>query len=135
MLSTTVHHLVPVFEWLNIINILSWNAAGAYTTFKCTAVLHDKKLNVRSGSKFISFKGPLNKSGVDQLSKWSSKNNMPNTGFRLPCRSPLCRYAAWSSLAVSELQLSATTPLWLYHRAASQYICLNIVGWGKQRNT
>ena len=35
-------------------------------------------------------------------------------GFRL-----VCRYAAWSSLAVSELQLSAATPLWLYHRAAS----------------
>ena len=40
-------------------------------------------------------------------------------GFRLACRSPLCRYAAWSSLAVSELQLSAAMPLWLYHRAAS----------------
>ena len=40
-------------------------------------------------------------------------------GFRLACCSPLCRYAKWSSLAVSELQLSAATPLWLYHRAAS----------------
>ena len=40
-------------------------------------------------------------------------------GFRLACRSPLCRFAAWSSLAVSVLQLSAATPLWLYHRAAS----------------
>ena len=29
-----------------------------------------------------------------------------NAGFRLACRSPLCRYAAWSSLAVSELALS-----------------------------
>ena len=42
-----------------------------------------------------------------------------NAGFRLACRSPLSRNAAWSSLAVSELQLSAATPLWLYHRAAS----------------
>ena len=42
-----------------------------------------------------------------------------NAGFRLTCRLPLCRYAAWSSLAVSELQLSVATPLWLYHRAAS----------------
>ena len=40
-----------------------------------------------------------------------------NAGFRLACRSLLCRYAAWSSLAVSELQLSAATPLWLYHQA------------------
>ena len=41
-----------------------------------------------------------------------------NAGFRLACRLPLCRYAAWSSLAVSELQLSAATPLWFFHRAA-----------------
>ena len=43
---------------------------------------------------------------------YSRKRN--NAGFRLRCRSPLCRYAAWSSLAVSELQLSAATPLWLF---------------------
>ena len=35
-------------------------------------------------------------------------------GFRLTCCSLLCRYAAWSLLAVSELQLSAATPLWLF---------------------
>ena len=57
-------------------------------------------------------------------------------GFRLACRSPLCRYAAWSSLAVSELQLSAATPLWLYHRAASlpswiEFNCLRSAAVGK----
>ena len=42
-----------------------------------------------------------------------------NAGFRLTCHSPLCRYATCSSLAVSKLQLSAATLLWLYHRAVS----------------
>ena len=59
-----------------------------------------------------------------------------NAGFRLACRLPLCRYAAWSSLAVSELQLSAATPLWLYHRAASlpsciEFNCLRSAAVGK----
>ena len=59
-----------------------------------------------------------------------------NAGFRLACRLPLCRYAAWSSLAVSELQLSAVTPLWLYHRAASlpswiEFNCLRSAAVGK----
>ena len=59
-----------------------------------------------------------------------------NAGFRLACRSPLCPYAAWSSLAVSELQLSAATPLWLYHRAASlpswiEFNCLRSAAVGK----
>ena len=54
--------------------------------------------------------------------------------FRLACRSPLCRYAAWSSL--SELQLSAASPLWLYHRAASlpswiEFNCLRSAAVGK----
>ena len=57
-------------------------------------------------------------------------------GFRLTCRLPHCRYAAWSSLAVSELQLSAATPLWLYHRAASlpsciEFNCLRSAAVGK----
>ena len=57
-------------------------------------------------------------------------------GFRLACRLPLCRYAAWSSLAVSELQLTAATPLWLYHRAASlpswiEFNCLRSAAVGK----
>ena len=39
----------------------------------------------------------------------------PNAGFRLACR-----YVAWSSLAVSELQPSTATPLWLYRQAASR---------------
>ena len=57
-------------------------------------------------------------------------------GFRLACRLPLCRYAAWSWLAVSELQLSAATPLWLYHRAASlpswiEFNCLRSAAVGK----
>ena len=51
-------------------------------------------------------------------------------GFRLACRLPLCRYAAWSSLAVSELQLSAATPLWLYHRAASLPSWIEFPGGG-----
>ena len=60
----------------------------------------------------------------------------PNAGFRLACRLPLCRYAAWSSLAVSELQLSVATPLWLYHRAASlpswiEFNCLRSAAVGK----
>ena len=59
-----------------------------------------------------------------------------NAGFRLACRLPLCRYAAWSSLAVSELQLSAATPLWLYHRVASlpswiEFNCLRSAAVGK----
>ena len=59
-----------------------------------------------------------------------------NAGFRLACRSPLCRYAVWSSLAVSELQLSAATPLWPYHRAASlpswiEFNCLRSAAVGK----
>ena len=33
------------------------------------------------------------------------------TGFRLACRSPHCRYVAWSSLAVLELKLLAATTL------------------------
>ena len=58
-------------------------------------------------------------------------------GFRLACRSSPCRYAAWSSVAVSELQLStAATPLWLYHRAASlpiwiEFNCLRSAVVGK----
>ena len=57
-------------------------------------------------------------------------------GFRLAYRSPLCHYAAWSSLAVSELQLSAAMPLWLYHRAASlpswiEFNCLRSAAVGK----
>ena len=55
---------------------------------------------------------------IGKNSCWKSVMR-PNACFRLACRSPLCRYGAWSSLAVSELQLSAATPLWLYHRAAS----------------
>ena len=54
-----------------------------------------------------------------------------NAGFRLTCR-----YAAWSSLAVSELQLSAAMPLWLYHRAVSlpswiEFNCLRSAAVGK----
>ena len=52
---------------------------------------------------------------------WVTEHHLRDlyAGFRLACRSSLCHYATWSSLAVSELQLSAATPLWLYHRAAS----------------
>ena len=57
---------------------------------------------------------------------------MPYAGFRLACRSPLCSYAAWSPFAVSELQLSAETPLWLYHRAASNRIQLSAICRGGQ---
>ena len=46
------------------------------------------------------------------------------------------RFAAWSSLAVSELQLSAATPLWLYHWVASlpswiEFNCLRSAAVGK----
>ena len=59
-----------------------------------------------------------------------------NAGFRLACRSPLCCYAPWSSLAVSELQLSVGMQLWLYHRAASlqswiEFNCLRSAAVGK----
>ena len=70
-------------------------------------------------------------------SHWLPKLQYTNyAGFRLACSSPLCRYAAWSSLAVSELQLSAATPLWLYHRAASlpswiEFNCLRSAAVGK----
>ena len=61
---------------------------------------------------------------------------MVYAGFRLAWHSPLCRYAARSSLAVSELQLSAATPLWLYHWAASlpswiEFNCLQSAAVGK----
>ena len=54
-----------------------------------------------------------------------------NAGFRLACR-----YAMWSSLAVSELQLVAATSLWLYHQAASllrwiEFNCLRSATVGK----
>ena len=57
-------------------------------------------------------------------------------GFRLTCRSPLCRYAAWSSLAVSELQLSAATPLLLFTERQSlpswiEFNCLRSAAVGK----
>ena len=66
----------------------------------------------------------------------SNVENLPYAGFRLTCRLPHCRFAAWSSLAVSELQLSAATPLWLYHRAASlpswiEFNCLRSAAVGK----
>ena len=72
----------------------------------------------------------------------SAQYGSSNAGFRLACRSPFCRYAAWPSLAVSELQLSAAwplsaaTPLWLYHRAASlpswiEFKCLRSAAVGK----
>ena len=51
-----------------------------------------------------------------------------NASFRLAWR---CRYAAWSSLAVSEFQLSAATPLWFYHRTASRVNCLRSAAVGK----
>ena len=71
----------------------------------------------------------------------SSKNHTPPACRRLmlvsdACRSPLCGYAAWSSLAVSELQLSAAMLLWLYHRAALlpswiEFNCLRSAAVGK----
>ena len=36
-------------------------------------------------------------------------------GFKLACHLPHCRYTTWSPLAVSELHLSAATPLWPFH--------------------
>ena len=62
--------------------------------------------------------------------------NITNAGFRLACRLPLCRYAAWSSLAVSELQLSAATPLWLFTERQSlqswiEFNCLRSAAVGK----
>ena len=57
-------------------------------------------------------------------------------GFRLACRSSHCCFIAWSLLAVSELQLSAGTPLWLFHRATSllswiEVNCLRSTALGK----
>ena len=43
--------------------------------------------------------------------------DMPSCCYRLACRSPICSYPVWSPLAVSWLQLSAATLLWLYHWA------------------
>ena len=83
---------------------------------------------------------------ISKLTKGSAKNGLTGppvekpcpsyAGFRLACCSPLCRYAAWSSLAVSELQLSAAMPLWLYHWAASlpswiEFNCLRSATVGK----
>ena len=72
---------------------------------------------------------------IKTLCQWRDSQTS-NAGFRLTCRLPHCRYAAWSSLAVSELQLSAATPLWLYHRAASlpswiEFNCLRSAAVGK----
>ena len=73
----------------------------------------------------------------------SNPNKQSYAGFRLACLLPLCRYVAWSSLAVSELQLSAgwlsaATPLWLYHRARAaslpswiEFNCLRSAAVGK----
>ena len=65
-----------------------------------------------------------------------STNSLTYAGFRLTCRLPHCRFATWSSLAVSELQLSAATLLWLYHGAASlpswiEFNCLRSAAVGK----
>ena len=62
---------------------------------------------------------------------YMKSGTIPYADFRLACR-----YAAWSSLVVSELQLSAATPLWLYHRAASlpswiEFNCLRSAAVGK----
>ena len=59
-----------------------------------------------------------------------------HAGFRLTCRLPHCRYAAWSLLAVSELQLSAATPLWLFTERQSlqswiEFNCLRFAAVGK----
>ena len=43
----------------------------------------------------------------------------PSAGCRLACHSPHCHFIVWSPLAVSELQLSVATPLWLFHWATS----------------
>ena len=64
----------------------------------------------------------------------TQKQNTPYAGFRLTCRSPLCRYAAWSSLPVSELQLSL--PLWLFTERQSlpswiEFNCLRSAAVGK----
>ena len=62
-----------------------------------------------------------------------------NAGFRLTCCSLLCRYTAWSSLAVSELQLSAATPLWLFIERQSlpswiEFNCLRSAArWAKRQ--
>ena len=57
-------------------------------------------------------------------------------GFRLACHSTLCRYIRWLPLAVSELQLTAATLLWLFHRTAwllswIQFNCVSL--WTKWR--
>ena len=57
-------------------------------------------------------------------------------GFRLACSSLHCCYLAWSLLPVSELQLSAATPLWLYYWTASlsswtEVKCLQSAALGK----
>ena len=81
---------------------------------------------------------PIMNPDCDQYRYFDTLTNFTDyyAGFRLACRLPLCRYAAWSSLAVSELQLSAATPLWLYHRAASlpswiEFNCLRSATVGK----
>ena len=48
-------------------------------------------------------------------------------GFRLACRSPYCRFVAWSSLAVSELQFSVDMPLGLFHQVASLHSWIEVI--------
>ena len=73
---------------------------------------------------------------IIHFTKKTNRSRVCNAGFRLTCRSPLCRYAAWSSLAVSELQLSAATPLWLFTQRQSllswiEFNCLRSAAVGK----
>ena len=57
---------------------------------------------------------------------WSVLENYHiNAGFRLACRSPLCRYVTWSPLTVSWLQLSVAMPLWLITERHHSQVELN----------
>ena len=92
----------------------------------CNILVEFAKGEILSGS--VQWANPL---GINTPVKGLTAQTYSNAGFRLACR-----YAAWSSLSVSKLQLSAATPLWLYHRAASfpswiEFNCLWSAAVGK----
>ena len=79
---------------------------------------------------------PCNHDRQMRTARLNQSASYPNAGFRLTCHSPLCLYAAWSSLPVSELQLSAATPLWLFTERQSlpswiEFNCMRSAAVGK----
>ena len=113
--------------------------AGDIRTWRITVILITGKPQIPpiGAPAMLRWKNDTN-SWIPSLNlcTWGGHSWVTYAGFRLACRSPLCRYAPWSPLAVSELQLSAATLLWLHHRAALlpswiEFNCLRSAAVGK----